>query len=233
MSRAVVFVTVEGPTDRDALSDALTALADPSHLHIQVMHGDFTSSYGTTPAKIKADLGARIQMEMKRYRFNKSDVVQIIHLMDTDGVFIPPDRVIPGTRRRTYRLDCVESSHVRETIHENAHKAHNMDILAHTPAIMGIPYRAFYFSRNLEHVLHNIAEDVDDDTKADLADEFARKFGADAQAFVDFFQSAEFNVPGDYAETWAYIQGGTRSLERHCNFSLALGMVQASRNPRK
>ncbi len=35
--------------------------------------------------------------------------------------------------------------------------------------VADFPYEIYYFSRNLEHVLHDISEDLDDDAKEDLA----------------------------------------------------------------
>lgn len=225
MSRRVVIVIVEGSSDRDALSDSLNALADPNHVHFQVMQGDFTSSYGTSRQNIKAELGKRIAVEMNRYRFSDKDIMQIVHLMDTDGAFIPESRITYSSGKRQYDLSGIKDPDVARAIKDNRFKAENMNKLASMPEIKKIPYRCFYFSRNLEHVLHGIIGEISAERKEDLAEVFATRFENKPDAFRAFFEKSDFRVKGCYNETWAYIREGTHSLERHSNFHLIFELL--------
>ena len=40
----------------------------------------------------------------------------------------------------------------------------------------GFPYEIYYFSRNMEHVLHDRAENLTDDEKEDLAFDIADQY---------------------------------------------------------
>ncbi len=55
----------------------------------------------------------------------------------------------------------------------------------------------------MEHVLHNISQDLTDEEK-----------------FLHLLYNADFYVPGTYEETWKFIMEGGNSLKRYCNISL-------------
>ena len=95
MSRAkkVVFVIVEGPTDEVAISSVLKGIFTLHEIHFQVIHGDITIENGITGKNAKAHVANRIDLEMKKYAYKKSDILQIVHLIDTDGAFIPMNLV--------------------------------------------------------------------------------------------------------------------------------------------
>lgn len=54
--RKVVFVIVEGPSDRHALGVLLSNLYDKDQIFIYVTHGDITSSWEVTPANIASKI---------------------------------------------------------------------------------------------------------------------------------------------------------------------------------
>ena len=86
--------------------------------------------------------------------------------------------------------------------------------------VFSIDYEIYYFSRNLEHVLHNKTEDLDRYEKQKLAETFADAYYDRPTAFIEFINAPEFAVNGDYRETWAFTKQGCNSLNRHCNFHL-------------
>lgn len=81
-------------------------------------------------------------------------------------------------------------------------------------------YHIFYFSRNLEHVFHNISHELSDEEKVEYADLAAAQYGDDPESFVKLLQSSAVAAPGDYRETWAYIMQETNSLKRSSNLHL-------------
>ena len=83
-----------------------------------------------------------------------------------------------------------------------------------------IPYSIYYFSRNMEHVLHNVATELTDDQKIELADAFADRYEENPMDFVAFIESEEVAVPGGYTQTWTFIREGTNSLNRHSNLRI-------------
>lgn len=56
----------------------------------------------------------------------------------------------------------------------------------------GYPYEIYYFSRNLEHVLHNISEDLSDEEKEDLAFETAMRYRETPEDFLKFLKDKDF-----------------------------------------
>ena len=85
--------------------------------------------------------------------------------------------------------------------------------------ILDIPYKVYYFSCNLEHVLHN-EQNLPQEEKGEFADVFSEKFYGKPQEFIDFICDKEFAVEGSYVETWNFIKQDTHSLKRYTNFQL-------------
>ncbi|MGN1112261.1 MAG: hypothetical protein ACI4RP_03565, partial [Acutalibacteraceae bacterium] len=83
-----------------------------------------------------------------------------------------------------------------------------------------VPYSIVYMSCNLDHVLHN-TQNATTEEKIENSILFADKYD-DPVEFERFFGREEINVPGDYSETWKYIQNDNRSLSRCSNFSLCI-----------
>lgn len=221
-TKKVVFVIVEGSTDEDALSPILKSIFSSSEVHFHVIHGDITTENGISGSNAKSYVAKRIAVEMKRYAYRDSDILQIVHLIDTDGAFIPSEKVITRTEKGTaYYLDHIETSTVDYIVRRNQQKSAVVSSLCSTGKIKGrIPYSIYYFSRNMEHALHNVSADLTDDQKEELADKFADKYEHHPEAFLSFIRSAEIAVPGTYTKTWDYIRSGTNSLQRHSNLQI-------------
>ena len=231
MKRRIVVFVVEGPTDRDAIQEALRELF--SGIHFLVIHGDITSNDKMTPVNILAELGNHIKKELSIYHFSPKQVVHIFHLMDTDGAYIPDERIFEGQEFR-YLEDKIEHPDPICIRKRNKRKRQLMDMLAGKNLICGIPYSCYYFSRNLEHVLHNIAGDLTPSEKQEYSHRFAEQYVGNVSGFIPFFSESVFSVPGDYEETWDYVRQETHSLQRCSNFHLALDtLVQDERFHRK
>ena len=72
----------------------------------------------------------------------------------------------------------------------------------------------------MEHVLHNVATELTDDQKVELADAFADQYEKNPIAFIDFMESDEVAVAGTYTQTWTFIKEGTNSLNRYSNLRI-------------
>ncbi len=89
-----------------------------------------------------------------------------------------------------------------------------------TGKIRNIPYRLYFNSCNLEHVLYNELKDFSDDEKEMLSDDFAEKYEGKVWEFIDFISDRSVTVEGTYKETWKYIEKDKNSLQRHSNMHL-------------
>lgn len=70
--------------------------------------------------------------------------------------------------------------------------------------IVRLPYEIYYFSRNLEHVLHDNSENLDDDQKETLAFETADYYSNHPDQFLESLYDEYFHVSGTYGEIWKF-----------------------------
>lgn len=148
--------------------------------------------------------------------------MQIVHLIDTDGAFIP-DNLVKARKEKgvQYFEDHIETGEVKYIQERNQKKSSVVASLCSTGKMKSsIPYSIYYFSRNMEHVLHNVATELTDDQKVDLADAFAERYEENPKDFVDFIESDEVAVAGTYTQTWTFIREKTNSLNRHSNLRI-------------
>lgn len=220
-SKKVILFIVEGPTDEDALSPVLKKIFQNNQVRFHVVHGDITSEASVNSTNVIRAVNAHIKKERDRYGFRHSDILRVVHLIDTDGAFIPDSNVVAGEAvSLQYENDQIVSPRPGKTIERNARKKQIVTRLYPTKKIDDIPYAVFYFSRNLEHVLHNKANFLTDSQKADYADAFADQYATAPDRFIQFLSHSDFTVQGDYGESWHFIFEDTNSLHRHCNLHL-------------
>ncbi|WP_349945638.1 hypothetical protein ABFV83_17375 [Lacrimispora sp. BS-2] len=220
-TKKVILFIVEGPTDEGALSPVLKKTFQREDVRFHVVHGDMTSNWAVSGNNAVKTVYEHIEVERKRYGIEKKDILKVIHLVDIDGAFIPADKVIPGTTGAIrYFDDRIESADPDGVVDRNTRKSQVLYRLCTADAVGKIPYSIYYFSRNLEHVLHNDNGDLTDDEKINYADAFADRYGSDQKGFQAFISSDAFAVPGDFRETWNFIMKGLNSLHRYCNLHL-------------
>lgn len=220
-TKKVILFIVEGPTDEDTLSSVLKKIFQSEDVHFHVVHGDMTSDWSVLSTNAIKTVHEHIEMERKRYGFEKKDIIRVIHLVDTDGAFIPADKVILSTVEAIqYFDDRIESAAPDVIVDRNTRKSQILCRLHSTNTVGTIPYGVYYFSRNLEHVLHNNNANLTDEEKLNYADAFADRYNSDQEGFKTFISSTDFAVLGDFKETWNFIMQGVNSLHRYCNFHL-------------
>ena len=61
----------------------------------------------------------------------------------------------------------------------------------------GVPYRVYYMSCNLDHVLYNKRNSTDEEKEND-AYAFAKQYKGDRDGFVKFISESSFSVMGDF-----------------------------------
>lgn len=230
-SKKVVLFIVEGPSDMSALHSIMQKLFDESVVQVQVAHGDVTSERNSKPQNIVNKVHELIKNHMKRYHFLKDDMLQVVHLMDTDGAYVSDDAIteVPTVRTTTYSTDKIIAADRQEIIARNARKRANMNRLALESRIAGIPYLAVYMSCNLDHVLYNKINSSNSEKRSDSI-AFARKYKNNIEAFISFIGNSDFSVPGNRNETWEYIRCGNNSLCRHTNLGLCFPINSTNKN---
>ncbi|OZG68558.1 hypothetical protein [Bifidobacterium eulemuris] len=226
VTKKVVLLIVEGPTEETALGSVFQRLFSDSLVKFDVVHGDMTVSQ--TSKEPRDRVRELILGELKRDRgYQWKDIAQIVQICDTDGAFIPDDLVLAGEADAIeYREDRILTSKTESIRLRNRRKRESLrklsDISCLTYQKHEVPYRIYYFSRNMEHALHNRSDSLSNSEKSKLAQSFRRRFSNDLPQFKAFMRSPEVAVPGDYQTTWSVLQEGVSSLRRGSNLHLAI-----------
>lgn len=219
MAKKVELFIVEGPSDEDALGIIFGRLYNPDVVHVEVVHGDMTSVYGTRPDNIAKKIEAIVKNVARKRKLKIRDFGKVIHLVDTDGAYAPDDAIVevPGLKSLQYTTDTIFANNKKAICERNAMKRENLDTLVMLTTVCGIvPYSVYYMSSNLDHVLHNKLNSNNLEKEND-AFKFARKYGSNLEAFKIFMCRSQFAVLGDYENTWEFIKQDKHSLERFSN----------------
>ncbi len=218
--KKVVAVIVEGPSDENAIGGVLKEFFSSEEVQFAVVHGDITSDYNTTKENVVSRVGALIGNIKSKYGYKWGDFIKVIHIADTDGAFTKNCIKKAEVKNIQYYEDHIEYFDIDEVKKRNEHKSEILFKLYTTGKVRNIPYRLYFNSCNLEHVLYDELKDFSDDEKEILSDEFAEKYEGKAQKFIEFISDKSVAVGGTYRETWKYIEKDKNSLQRHSNMHL-------------
>ncbi len=158
MARKIVLVIVEGPSDETALGLILTRLFERQAIFFHVMHEDITTSLGVKPGNVVMKVGNVIKFWADNNHFCANDFQEIIHLVDLDGAYVDDKFIIRDSRAQKvlYSENEIRCSRPDEIRRRNEDKRGNIDRLCCTGRIWKIiPYKVYYMSSNLDHVLYN------------------------------------------------------------------------------
>lgn len=222
MAKKLILILVEGPTDEDALALVCSNIVKAHDLKFDVLHTDITAEETMTVKYIEEHIRNVIDVYLQKNLFIKeSDILKVVQLIDTDGAFVQPAQVRQSALGKTeYFETYIEAKNKDRLIRRNLSKRKIVHHLVHSEKIAGFEYEIYYFSRNMEHVLHNIARDLTDEEKEDLAFKIADQYSDQPEAFLDLLYNADFSVKGNYEDTWKFIMENGNSLKRYCNILL-------------
>lgn len=226
--KRLFLLLVEGLSDEAALGSIMKEYFKTADIQFVVVHGDITTDDYVSVENILTKIYQIIENQMqelkKRYRYTLKDVKQIIHIVDTDGTFVPEALVIEAQEvleeKTKYSEDCIETNNKLNIVKRNAKKSGILFKLSRERKINRIPYRVYFNSCNLEHVLHGQLKNFTDEEKEELADEFAERYDGRVEEFISFISDPILNVQGTYQQTWNFIQKANHSLQRYSNMSL-------------
>ena len=232
--KKVCLLIVEGVSDETAIAIPLDALfKDNPRIKVHVIHGDLTTQPGMAPDNIVRKLGNIVKNYLNVSHLNKTDICMVIQIVDTDGAFIPNSSIqqapidLDDNMLPRYEESCILARNVEKIIERNTKKQENLRRIYVLPTVCGgIPFKVYYFSCNLDHVIHGDANTVDS-KKVNLADKFAEMYQEEPEKFREFLQE-KFPVPcvQEYLPSWTFIEEGVHSLECWSNFSLALEEIE-------
>lgn len=220
-TKKVILFLVEGISDQTTLGLILSKLIRDSTVGFHIVGGDITSNRYTTLSNALEKVNEEVKKFLDRNKFRITDISQIIHIVDIDGAYVSNEDIVEDSTvsRFVYKDNVIVGKNADIIRRRNEKKASILDKLSNTHKVRKIPYRLFYFSLNLEHVIHNI-RDAKDSEKDSMAEQFADRFYGQEREFIEFIQNHDFAVDGDYKETWEFIKERNHSLNRYSNFHL-------------
>lgn len=220
--KQVMIFIVEGPTEETALAQILSRIFSTNQVKFEIVHGDITNMRGADPRERVRDF---ILQSLGRNGYRWKDIVRIVQIGDTDGAFIPDAYVKESQDGGIhYGEDEIYAVDVDAMRKRNARKKRAMEELAGISVITykgtGVPYSIYFFSRNMEHALHDESGELGTEQKVRLAQRFRRRYASRIDEFKQFITSPEVANDGDYREIWRRIGEGTASLRRGSNLHL-------------
>ena len=231
MTKKIILLLVEGPTDEDTLALIFSLLIKEYNIEFVVIHTDITASEDITVKYIERAIENEISKYLKRNPFiRKKDILKVIQIIDTDGAFVPNTLVKPSKTGKTEYFEThIEAKNKDRLIRRNISKRSIVHHLSKINTLSNsISFEIYYFSRNLEHVLYDISRDLTDEEKENLAFETADKYSKNPKEFLSFLNNSDFCVKGSYEDTWKYIMENGNSLKRNSNIAVffdRLGIV--------
>ena len=204
-------------------------------------NGDITSRNGVTPENVLPMLLKMfIHPELKKhpaYEYPAS-VHEVIHLVDIDGVYLDDDRIIEAGPEETRELPFYDDQNhtviVRDRnaiIHRNQRKRENLAKLVETKKLRITmakdensarekPYRVFFFSSNLDHVLFGKANNVSYNKVRDARD-FSNDFYGEPLKLASYFVNhASAASEKSYRDSWTALSEEHASIEARTNINL-------------
>lgn len=231
-TKKVCLFIVEGIADESSLALPLQNIFDIYYkqkgIEFHITDGDITSKNSTTVQNIVSKIGRTVNDFLNRHHLQKKDICQVVQIVDMDGAYVEDSSVVLDTRKSfsrypfysTDKIFVQSLERISQLQDRNHHKAQNLERIISLPKVMGIPYDIYYFSCNMDHVLHNNAN-MDDAKKVDEAEKFSDKFGNDSAGFLGFIESVyPKNVNCNKEKSWEYIKIKNNSLTRCSNFIL-------------
>ena len=230
--KKIVYVIVEGPSDDEALGVILSRLYDKNIVQVEITHGDITSNPKINSSQILSKVGDIVRYYGMNNGFKQKNFQEVIHIMDTDGTYIDDDRIVKNDEainKPIYSLTEIKTANPEGLRERNKNKKENMDKLCGSQHVwVSIPYRAFYMSSNLDHVLYNKLNSSDSDKEKDALS-IAKKYKDDLDGFLTFISDSSFSVMGGYKESWDFIRQDLHSLERYTNLGICFNELREQR----
>lgn len=223
MSKKIILLVVEGITEDISLRGILSELFNDKKIEFCLVRTDITTREDIKPNNIKKELGSIVKNFLGR-TFRVTDLQEVIHLVDTDGVYIPETNIEEDVTLSNfvYSIDRIKAKDINKVIERNETKKANLEVLISTNEVLKkIPYKVYYLSQNLEHFFHDKLN-CSREEKNKLAQLLEDRYIEDLESFLIFVRDSKLKSPDDYSDSWDYIKKSTNSLSRCSNIHIFL-----------
>ena len=255
-------ILTEGPSDRVALTNFFTdlySMIDPEiEVFFPILKEDSLSDDGEIETKYNGDITSRIGIapenilpmllklfihpELEKhpaYEYPAS-VYEIIHLVDIDGTYLDPSRIVTAEVDDPRDLpfyddadDVIICKNSEDIIDRNTRKSSNLQKLSETKKLIITmakdenasrqkPYHIYYFSSNIDHFLFGQANNPRGKKVPD-ARKFSNDFFDEPLKLARYFLEHPNAVKGmTYEQSWEFIKDGNNSIHPHTNINLLI-----------
>ncbi len=146
MSKKIVLLIVEGITEDIALRGVLSEIFNDNRIEFCLVRTDITTREDIRPNNIKKELGNIVKNFLGK-TFRETDLQEVIHLVDTDGVYIPEANIEEDVTLNSfvYSTDKIKAKDINKVIERNEIKKANLEVLISTNEVLRrIPYKVTY-----------------------------------------------------------------------------------------
>lgn len=225
MLRQIVLFIVEGYSDQNSFENILNHLSTDK-VKYKIIGEDITTKSGVY--NIHTKINARIKDFLRdpKNKYSINDIKKIVHLVDIDGVFVRVDLIIEDKtiNHVKYEHNKCYVKDKAQIIKRNLNKKKVLIELSKKNHVkidgFCLPYECYYFSCNLEHVLHNDPNVLTEEEKVLLSNNFADKYLGYEEQFVEDLESSNYSSKTTYEGSWDDIINHTTSFIRLTNFNL-------------
>jgi len=233
MSKKVLIIIEEGPSEEELLIKRLREIYFAQEILFKVYGGDVFDDV-TDIKSVKSVIGDIVKTIILKNKFKPSDILAIIHIMDTDGCFISNVNIVINSNQEVstyYNLEniTVNSSKQKTNIEiRNFNRSRNVKIMNCQSSIIRkqYEYQIYYFSRNLEHVLFDDPNPAGE-SKTENVEKFLIALYEPVEVFLENYlpKLTCINYFEKYKESWTFIEAKTNSLKRYNNIPLLLEFI--------
>ena len=111
--KRVVLILVEGDCDETLLIDRLRDVFGEQDIRFEPQNGDILYDSKKQAKPIKEVIGETVQQVLLKRKFKPSDILAVLHIIDTDGCLIPEDSITIDVSQETttfYQTNCISVS---------------------------------------------------------------------------------------------------------------------------
>lgn len=220
--KKIVFVLVEGDSDRIALASLINKKFESDIVHVEVAMCDIFTKATSNAINIQNTIAAFIKNYLKANKYEKEDILQVIQITDMDGIYVDDSKVVyqQNTIDPIYCDDCIKTCEVDSLIHRNEKKRVLLNKMSTCDSVYnGIPYKIYYMSCNLDHVLYDKRNSKSRNKKQD-AKRFQLEYDDKYDEFVELLNKYSGNKNYSYKESWDFIKKDCNSLNRYNNLNI-------------
>lgn len=225
MSKQIVLFIVEGFSDKNSFENILNH-ASVDKVKYKIVGGDITIKSG--PYNIVKNIRKKVNEFLydPKNKYFLKDIKKIVHLIDIDGVFLDSNLIEENKdiKHITYVNNKCLVKDKEQILERNKNKSLVIKKLSQTDTIdfksIIIPYEAYYFSCNLEHVFHDNPNVVTEKEKIELSNKLADKYFGYENLFIKDLENSDYATKLNYKDSWNNIIDASLRLEKSTNFNL-------------